>query len=130
MSGAGILYSHSASVTDATASASIALDTRFVDSIALDLNVVAFVAGTAPTISYFIDRQGADGTWYQVWTSGALAATGIVSVDIGRHAMTYAAGSVTAAHAIFTNNARFRWAFGGTANPTSVTWSASLVGRG
>lgn len=130
MSGVTNLYLHPLA-SDNTQGPPVLLDTRFIDSIALDLNVSAFTGGTAPTITFFVDRLGADGiTWTQVWTSGAISSTGAIAVDLGRFGMTYAAGTVTGQHVIFSTSARLRWAWGGSANPTAVTWYASAIGRG
>lgn len=131
MSGVNNLYLHP-SASDNTQTFTSPWDTRFVDSIALDITVASFTGGTAPTITFFVDRLGADGiTWSQVWTSGAIsAAPSSIAVDLGRFGMTYAAGTVTGQHVIFTTSARLRWAWGGSANPTAVTWYASAIGRG
>ena len=129
MTGMSALYSHP--LASDNTQTFVAFDTKYADSIAVDLNVTAFTGGTTPTITFAVDRLAADGiTWFQVWTSGALNAPGIVSVDIGRFGMTYAAGSVTAQHAILTGSTRLRWAWGGGVNPTAVTWFASVTGRG
>ncbi len=97
--------------------------------LALDLNVVSFQGGTTPTITFFLERQTANGDWSQIWTSGALNAATNWGVDIGPGFGTFSAPSNLAQHAVLTNSARIRWAFGGGANPTTVTFSLSVVGR-
>jgi hypothetical protein len=129
VTGTSALYSHP--LASDNTQTFVAFDTRFIQSIALDLAVSAFTGGTTPTITFFVDRLGADGiTWTQAWTSGAINAASTVYVDLGPYSLTYAAGSVTAQHFVPTGTARLRWAWGGGANPTAVTWSASVIGRG
>lgn len=105
------------------------VDTSEITNIAFDLNVVSFQGGTAPTISFFIERQDANQGWSQIWTSGPLSAATNWCIDMGPGFGTFSAPSNMTQHAIFTDAARLRWAFGGTASPTTVTFSASIVGR-
>ena len=129
MTGVTPLYAHAlAAETAATGSSS--LDTRFVASLAVDINVTALTGGTSPTIQFWVDRLGADSNWYNVWTSGTTGVAALYSVDIGAFSLNYSYPTTQAQHAVLTGTTRFRWAFGGTANPTSVTFSASVVGRG
>lgn len=99
------------------------------NSLSLDINLTAFTGGTAPTITFFVERQGNDAVWYRVWQSAAQNAAAKLPVTIGPQVPTVAAGAnvsqgVTAG---LTATARFGWSTTGT--PTSVTFSASIVGR-
>jgi hypothetical protein len=118
------LYVHPSSAETAATGAP-EFDTTLIQSVALDITVSALTGGTAPTITFFLERLGLDGKWYPIFSPTAVSAPGTISADIGAFSLAVA----TATHAVFTKKARLRWAFGGTANPTSVTFSASIVGR-
>jgi hypothetical protein len=97
--------------------------TSGISSLAIDATVTAFTGGTAPTIAFFIDRLGADGVWYRVWTEGSpLSSPGVVSENIGP-----GQSGTNGTSAVLTGTARFGWVFTGA--PTSVTFSASVIGR-
>lgn len=111
--------------------ASCTVDTSGINYLAWDITLTSFTGGTAPTIQFLIERQGTDGVWYQVSSTGALnTAPQTISVDISRALAGTTAAPLTSTtqHAVLTQNTRMRWVFGGTANPTAVTFSASLVG--
>ena len=88
------------------------------DQLALDITVTA-VSGTSPTLTVFLERQGADGQWYPVYNPAAITAVGVTSTDIG------AGLTVTK---LPVNPMRLRFEIGGSASP-SVTFSGSLIGR-
>jgi hypothetical protein len=50
--------------------------------LAVDVNVTA-VTGTNPSMTLSIQRKGADGVYYPIWTSSAITAPGVTSVSIG-----------------------------------------------
>lgn len=102
----------------------ITFSTLTVAAIALDITVTALTGGTAPTITFFLDRLGADGVWYREETSAAVSAPGTVSAILGPFAASAGVFS-----SVWTTQARFGWTFGGSVAPTSVTFSASIVGR-
>lgn len=115
----------------ATVPAAATVDTTGITYLAWDITLTSFTGGTAPTITFILERQGTDGNWYQVSSTGALnSAPQTISVDIspGLAGTTAAPLTSTTQHAVLTQTARMRWTFGGTANPTAVTFSASLVG--
>lgn len=109
-----------ASAVEPAAGNSGTLNTTNVNRIAVDVNLTALTGGTAPTVTFFLDRQGLDGTWYQVWSSGAKSAPAAVSTSVG--------DGCTVSEVIGAA-VRLRWTFGGTVNPTSVTFSVSILGR-
>ncbi len=86
-------------------------------TLAVDVNVTA-ASGTSPTLALFVDRLGADGNWYPIWSPTALTAAGQLSTSIGP-------GCAVAE--VPTNNIRLRWVLGGTS--PSFTFSASIIGR-
>jgi hypothetical protein len=86
-------------------------------TLACDVNVVT-VAGTSPTLSLVVERQGADGGWYPMWTPAAITAAGITSTSIGPGCAT---------NQVVPATIRFRWTLGGTS--PSFTYSVSIVGR-
>lgn len=86
-------------------------------TLAVDVNVTA-TSGTSPTLTLFLDRLGADGNWYPIWSPTAVTAAGVVSTSVGP-------GCATAE--VPTNNIRLRWVLGGTS--PSFTFSASIIGR-
>lgn len=65
--------------TVAFTSANLSISSRV---LAVDINVTA-VSGTTPSMTFMVDRLGADGNWYNVWTSAAITSAGAVSTDIG-----------------------------------------------
>lgn len=87
---------------------------------AVDVTFTAFTGGTAPTVQFFIDRQGNDGNWYQIFAGGVLSAAGVTSTSIGHGLQT--------THAP-TGTCRLRWVLAGTVAATAVTFSASVTGR-
>ena len=85
--------------------------------LAVDVNVSA-VSGTSPTLNLYVDRLGADGIWYTIYTAAQVTAVATVSTTIGN-------GAVTASG--FGNTVRLRWVLGGTT--PSFTFSASIIGK-
>jgi len=110
------------SAAQAVANTGTSFSTANVSSLAVDITVTSFTGGTAPTVTYFVDRLGADGVWYRVWTSAALNTAGATSVQIG----PFPSGA-TIFTAVLTGTARFGWSSTGT--PTAITFSASVIGR-
>jgi hypothetical protein len=96
--------------------------TAAVAALAVDATLTSFTGGTSPTVTFFVDRFGADGVWYRAWTSTALSSAGPVSVNIG--AGQSGTGAVPA---VLTSLARFGWS--STGAPTAITFSASVIGR-
>ena len=88
------------------------------ERLALDLNVTA-LSGTAPEITFYFERKGADGIWYSIAPPKYMNAIGSYSVGIGP-------ACEVAVPLGFTN--RLRWVIGGTGGPT-VTFSASILGK-
>lgn len=103
--------------------------TAGVSSLAFDVTVTSFNGGTAPSIQFFIDRLGADGVWYNILQSQTFTAAGTNSADIGPGFSNSFSPPNGVQHAVLTQQARLRWVFAGTAQPTSVVFSASVVGR-
>lgn len=110
------------SVARTTANAGDSFSTGNFSSLAVDATIASFAGGTSPSITVFVDRFGADAVWYRVWTSAAVSTPGVVSGSIGPGQ----SGTGNAA-AVLTGTARFGWTLAGA--PTSVTFSASVVGR-
>ncbi len=86
-------------------------------TLAVDVNVTA-ASGTSPTLALFVDRLGADGNWYAIWSPTAVTAAGTLSTSIGP-------GCAVAE--VPTDNIRLRWVLGGTT--PSFTFSASIIAR-
>lgn len=95
-------------------------------SLAVDVSVTAFTGGTSPTITFFVNRLGGDGLWYQVWTSGAISSAKSLSASIGpgQSGGSSGAGGFSA---VLTTQAQFGWSFAGS--PTSITFSGSVAAR-
>lgn len=77
-------------------------------------------AGTSPTITFFWERKGVDGTYYPLWQSAVYtAASNTISTSIGA-GMAYpqSLGSI----------GRLRWVVGGTATPT-WTFTPNVYGK-
>lgn len=118
--------------TSQTASGSQSFDTTGWTYAAWDMTLTSFTGGTAPTIAFFLERQGADGVWYQIATTSALnSAPQAISCDVSPGLNGSMSGPLTSTvqHNVFTNTARVRWVFGGTVAPTSVVFSVSVIGR-
>jgi hypothetical protein len=76
--------------------------------------------GTTPTIQFFIDRKGADGQYYNIWSSSSISsAASSISTSIGA-GCTVAQG--------FGSVVQFRWVIGGTATP-GWNFTASIIGK-
>ncbi len=106
--------------------------TAYITYAALDMTLSSFTGGSVPTVTFFLERQGADSNWYQILSTGAMnSAPATVSVDLSPALNGSVSGplSSTVQHNVFTQTARLRWTLGGTVAPTSVTFSASVIGR-
>jgi len=83
------------------------------DVLSVDISVAA-VAGTS--ISFFYDRQGMDGVWYTVYSTGPIAPGAATSFTLaGQNSASQEFGFI----------GRFRWTLIGT----SATISASITGK-
>lgn len=80
---------------------------------------ITVLSGSSPTLTVFLEREGADGVWYPIYSPSALNATGLTSTSVGPGCPT---------NAVLTSQLRFRWLIGGTSTPT-VTFSVSIIGR-
>jgi len=98
----------------------IPIDTRFCTALGIDINVTAFAGGTAPSITFFLDRLSPDGNFYPAWSPAAIAATGKTSVNISPTNPT------AAQNAVLGPSCQLRWQFSGSVSPTSVTFSATI----
>lgn len=110
------------SAAQVPASAGVSFSTATMTGLAVDITLTSFAGGTTPAVTFFVDRLGSDGVWYRLWTSAALNSPGVTSVNIG----VGLTGAGTAA-AVLSGTARFGWSTSGS--PTSVTFSASVIGR-
>lgn len=99
--------------------------TQYINATTLDISITASSGGTNPTVTFFYDRQGADGVWYNILSTPATVPTVTYSIDVGPFSVTYG-GTNTAQHNVFTQSARLRWT---TSQPSTITFSASVVGR-
>lgn len=112
--------------TASTANPSI-FSTTYINSLAVDINITAVTGGVSPGYSYLFDRQGADGVWYNVFTTAnGTAIPAQYSIDTGNFSVAFTTSN-TAQHCVLTNQARMRWVYAGT--PTSFTFSMSVIGR-
>lgn len=81
----------------------------------LDINLTA-LGGTSPTIQFFWERLGADGTWYTIWSGSSLSAATKVSTSIGLGMET----DIPIGRA-----GRLRWTMGGTGFAGDVNGAAN-----
>lgn len=109
-----------------TAAGEVVFSTTNITYLAVDVTVTAFTGGTTPTAQFSVYRLGADGIWYLVSSLPSVNAPGVVTYDLGPGFTTQGLPNGTQ-HAVFTQSAKFAWTYTGT--PTSVTFSASVVGR-
>ena len=109
----------------------VVVDTTETTYGALDVTLTSFSGGSSPSATFALERQGADGVFYQVWTSGATSTATVWSIDLSPSGSVQTVSNpnspASAFHCVFTATARFTYAFGGS--PTSVRFSASLIGR-
>ncbi len=84
------------------------------DILAIDLTVQALASGAG--ITFFYDRQGADGVWYPIYNTQTFSAPGVSSTTL--------AGQNSASQE-FGLKGRLRWTLTGA----SATVSASIVGK-
>lgn len=85
--------------------------------LALDVNLTA-LTGTTPTFQVFVDRLGADGVYYVIYTGASLNTPGTVTASLGVGAST----NVSFGYAV-----RVRIAIAGTT--PAATFTASLIGK-
>lgn len=85
--------------------------------LSLDCNISA-VSGSSPTLQLFVDRKGADNTYYPIWQSASIGATTKVSTSIGA-GLAYNQG--------FGSTIKLRWVIGGSS--PSFTASFSIIGK-
>ena len=111
-----------------TAAGSETVSTAAFSSLAIDINVTAFAGGTSPSVTFTLARVGSDGVQYPMWSSGAISTVSKMSASIGA-GFTGGTGSQGAGGfpIALTGSAVFAWTFSGS--PTSVTFSASVVGH-
>lgn len=115
--GAATLLNQASAIQSANGN-SADLNVSALRELAVDANVTA-LTGTNPTVQFFVDRKGADGVYYQIWSSSSVNAVGTVSDSIGPGMnKNQSLGSMV----------RFRWVIGGTGGPT-VTFSVSLIAK-
>lgn len=104
----------------------VTFSTAGITYLAVDTTVVSFQGGTSPTIQFLVDRLGADSVWYNVWSGQTSGSPITQTFDLGPGFAT--AGPPNGSqHAVFTLQARLRWAYAGS--PTTVTFSGSVIGR-
>lgn len=107
-----------ASAARTTSGTSPGFDTSRKSRVALDVSVTAISGTLSPALRVFVDRQGADGLWYPIYTSSSITTASTVSTSIGQ--------GMTVGQSLGAM-CRFRWEITG-ASP-SVTFSASAVGK-
>lgn len=81
----------------------------------VDFNITA-LSGTSPSITIGVDAKGADGIYYNLWTSPAKTAAAAVSVNIGA-GMEVAKG--------FGSLVRVTWTITGTSPSITMTYSVT-----
>src|SRR5260370_36975249 len=86
-----------------------------VTELAFDVNVTAIDAGC--TLNLYVERKGADGNYYPIFTSAAVTAPGLVSQSIGEGLSD---------NASFGNLVRIRWTV--TVSKTAAM-EPSLMGK-
>lgn len=132
LGGSGTLLALPSAAYTSSVPAAATFSTTWVKYATLDITLTSFTGGSSPTITFIHERQGADGVWYQILSTGALnSAPQTISVDISPSLNGSVTGplSSTIQHNVYTHSARLRWTFGGVGSPTAVTFSASIVGR-
>lgn len=101
----------------ATTATSADLDVGKYKELAIDVNVSA-ITGTTPTYTLSVNRKGADGVYYPIYTGAAITVAGKVTISLGVGASTNVA---------FGNTIQVVETIGGTT--PSVTRSVSVIGK-
>lgn len=130
--GADVLFKRLLSAATASGSSG-PFDTTWIDAMAVDINITAITGGVTPSITFTLERLGADGIWYTPVSTGAITVTGKVSIDVASMlgiAIVAAPLTSAAQHLVLGQTTRLSWTFGGGTPPDSVTFSASIIGRG
>lgn len=83
----------------------------------IDVNITA-ISGTSASYQLFVDRQGADGVWYTIYTGAAMTTVSAQSVTIGVGCATNIG---------FGNAVRIRSTVSGTT--PSITRSVSVIAK-
>lgn len=93
------------------------LSVGHLSEIAVDIDITA-VTGTTPTADFTVQRKGADGVWYTIYSFAQQNAVGKISRSIGPGCETGASlGDVI----------KLAWDLGGTS--PDFTFSASIKGK-
>lgn len=93
--------------------------------LAIDVTVTSFTGGSSPSVTFKLDRLGADGAWYNVWTGTAVSSPpATVSLNVGQVPVN--AGPPQSVTAVLTQTARLTWTTAGA--PTSWNGSISIMG--
>lgn len=130
-SGPNVIMSRNSAVAAATGSEVIEFDTSGINALHLAYTTLAYTGGTAPDIRFYLDVQGADGSWYRTWTGPlhtAVSPRVMHFLPAGAYVNT-AADVPGIQHIVFASRARFGWIFGGTVVATSIKFTYSLIGR-
>lgn len=111
------------------ASGTQTVSTAAYSSLAVDLDVTAFAGGTTPSITFTLSRMGSDGIAYPFWNSGAISSTPTkMSASFGAGFTGGTGGQGAGGFPVaLTGSVQFAWTTTGA--PTSVTFSASIVGH-
>lgn len=86
-------------------------------SLSMIFNVTAITGGAAPTVTFKVSAVGADGTLVQLEQAAALSAPGIINYSIGPGLDNKEFGNLIQVDMVLTGA------------PTSVTFSASIIGK-
>jgi hypothetical protein len=114
---AATLYTHASALETANGNSGDLTVGSYVE-LAIDINITGN-QGSSPTITYYMDRKGADGVYYPIWQSSTITASASISASIGA-GLAYSQS--------FGATVRFRWVIGGSSTP-GFTFSASLQGK-
>lgn len=110
-----VLNVASTAITANTISANLSVGNY--KELAIDVNISA-ITGTSPTYQLMVDRLGADGVWYNIYTGTSITAIGVISINVGVGAST---------NVSFGSTIRVNEIVGGTT--PSVTRSMSIIGK-
>jgi hypothetical protein len=86
------------------------------DLVCADIMVNSFVGGTNPACTFFIDKLGNDGVWYNLYLTPTPKVLGKQSAQLNSF--------------ILTGTCRIGWTLTGTPTaPTATNFSISIVGK-
>lgn len=92
-------------------------DTKYFERVAVDIQLATLTGGTAPAVTFIVERKDANGNYITLFSFTALTAVGFTSQDIGPGLQT---------NKMVGSAIRLRWTVTGA--PATATANLSILG--